>query len=395
MTRTASPQPKAGLVVQPIDDEAVVYDPEADKLHHLEPTATAVWTRLARGRPLSSVAGAVAAAYGADPDAVHADILTLTGTFYDRGLLDGSATTRSASGAYTEPPLGLGFDNAQPLPPASLLTRPFRGLEHSFAVTTNDPSVRAYLDEVLTDLAYPPRADATRYEFLVVDQDHYVVRQNGQVVLATGRLDRAVTALLWHINAEAIRRTTLIQPVVHAAAAVKDGATILLPAPPNGGKTTTVAGLVASGFTYLTDEAVAIDPTTLLPSPYPKPMSIGRGSWEVLSALHPSRSLITEPWLVPATSIRPDAIAGPAPIRVVIEPAYDPAAATRLESVSPAAMLVRLADSTFNFPDEPERNLKVLAEVVMRADCYRLAISDLDEAVKLVTNAIAPGRRRR
>jgi hypothetical protein len=47
-------------------------------------------------------------------------------------------------------------------------------------------------------------------------------------------------------------------------------------------------------------------------------------------------------------------------------------------------MLVRLADSTFEFQAAPQRNLGVLARIVERADCYRLPISDLDEGVRLI-----------
>jgi hypothetical protein len=47
-------------------------------------------------------------------------------------------------------------------------------------------------------------------------------------------------------------------------------------------------------------------------------------------------------------------------------------------------MLVRLADSTFEFQAAPQRNLGVLARIVEQADCYRLPISDLRDGVQLI-----------
>src|SRR6266576_744062 len=67
--------------------------------------------------------------------------------------------------------------------------------------------------------------------------------------------------LLWDVNARTIERTDGYL-AIHAAAASLGGAGILLPAPPDSGKTTTVAGLVRAGCSYLTDEAALVDPET-------------------------------------------------------------------------------------------------------------------------------------
>ena len=398
----ARPTPKAGLVVKPVDGEAVIYDPEADALHHLESTAAAVWTLLDGHKSVHAIAAELSGRYGAAEDSVRRDVLDLAELLRGQGLLAGSAGVPASTGRRTPSGPTGEFDlGDRPPPPAPYVTRALRGLEHAFEVATNDIAVRDFLDQILVDLGDAGRDDGSRgdgsrgdgsqggrarYELAVLSESRYVVRYQDRVVVVTGRLDRALSVLLWHINAEVVRRTTARNLVVHAAAAARDGATVLLPAAPESGKTTTVAGLVASaGFGYLSDEAVMIDGATLIPHPYPKPLSIDRGSWDVLAGLRPSHhDVVTGQWQVPASAIRPDAVASAAPIRFVVEPAYDSAADTRLEQVSRAAMLVRLADSTFNFQEAPQSNLAVLARVLDRADCYRLPISDLDEGVRLI-----------
>jgi hypothetical protein len=266
------------------------------------------------------------------------------------------------------------------------VTQAFRGLEHTFEVATNDVAVRDFLDQIFVDLGDDGRGGRARYELLRLSETRYLVRYQDRVVVVTGRLDRALSVLLWHINAEVVRRSASHYPLVHAAAAVWNGSAVLLAAAPESGKTTTVAGLVQqAGFDYLTDEAVAIDHRTLLAQPYAKPLSIDRGSWGTLAHLRPAHGdPVTGQWQVAAGSIRPGAVAAPAPIRFVVEPAYDPNTTTRLEPLPRGAMLVRLADSTFEFQAAPQRNLGVLARIVERADCYRLPISDLDEGVRLI-----------
>jgi hypothetical protein len=354
----ARPEPKAGLVVQPVDGEVVIYDPEADALHHLEPTAAAVWTLLNGNRSVRAVAADLADVYGAAEESVRLDVLELAKVMHERGLLAGSEGVASSTGRRPPSSPSGEFDlGDRPPPPAPYVTQAYRGLEHNFEVATNDAAVRDFL-----------------------------VRYQDRVVVVTGRLDRALSVLLWHINAEVVRRSAPHYPLVHAAAAVWNGSAVLLAAAPESGKTTTVAGLVQqAGFDYLTDEAVAIDLRNLLAQPYPKPLSIDRGSWGPLAHLRPAHGdPVTGQWQVAAGSIRPGAVAAPAPIRFVVEPAYDPNTTTRLEPLPRGAMLVRLADSTFEFQAAPQRNLGVLARIVERADCYRLPISDLDEGVRLI-----------
>lgn len=398
MSRTAEdqldscPEHKAGLVAEQIDGETVVYDPEADQLHHLDRSATAVWRLLDGTRPLRFVAGDIAAAYGVAEEVARRDAAGLTVTLRDLRLLAGSgpATTSSARPRPTGLP-GFDHDHPRPLPPAGHAIGPFRALHHSFRIATTDPAVADYLYAVLVDLQGGADDGSTgRYE-LIGTGEQYIVRYDDDTVIVTGSRERASAVLLWHINSEVVRRTTPHFPVVHAAAAVADDRTVLLPAAPGSGKTTTVAGLVdKAGFGYVTDEAVAIDPTTHLPLAYPKPLSIDRGSWDVLAHLRPAHDLATGQWQVPARSIRPNAVVEPGPIGLVIEPVYDPDATTRLEPVTRAAMLLRLADSTFNFPEAPEHNLRVLAGIVGNAECYRLPISVLDRAVSLISDLCSP-----
>jgi Coenzyme PQQ synthesis protein D (PqqD) len=397
----ALPLPKTGLVEVTVDGEIVVYDPEADLLHHLDRSASTVWSRLDGNVTAEALGERIAAHLRAPAMTVRRDILDLTLQLWERGLLRGSTAHATAS-----QPLGLGLESqpldsprgdlrldGQSLPDAPYRTGCFRALEHVFEVATNDVAVRDFLEEVLVDLTDTGNGKRERHELLhIPDAPHgerFRVLHNGELVRATDWLDRAIAVLLWKINAEVVRQSTQRYPLVHAAAAVSDGVAVLLPAPAESGKTTTVAGLVRAGFGYLTDEAVAIHPDTLLAQPYPKALSVDRGSWEVLADLRPQHhDRVAGQWHVPARLIRSGAVAGPAPIRFVVAPAYRLGSTTELEPISRGDMLMRLADSTFRLQDDAQRNLAVLARVVTSADCYRLTVGDLDHAIGFIEELV-------
>jgi len=387
-----TPVRRPGLVAVSIEGEIVVYAPDSDALHHLDRTASTAWARLTGGVTLHALSRQLATDHDAEPADVMRYLTSLSRTLWERGLLADSVaapqfTGRTSDAVHPRQPAEPPIPDESPLPGAPHRTHHCRAIGHRFDVATNDPAVCEYLNYVLADLTDPAPDGAENYELLVLDQHRYVIRYGGSLVATTDWLDRALSLLLWHINTEAARGATLNGPVIHAAAAVRDGLAVLLPAPAESGKTTTVAGLVRAGFGYLTDEAVAIEPATLLPQPYPKALSIDRGSWQVLADVRPSHAdRMTGQWQLPARAIRPDAAASPAPIRYLIEPAYDRHSTTRLEAVPKATMLVRLADSTFHLRDAPDRNLAVLARIVEGAECYRLTVNNLDEAVRLIGN---------
>lgn len=285
-----------------------------------------------------------------------------------------------------------GFFDDRPWP---CRTARFRALGHDFVVYSQSEQVADYLDGVLVDLAAPgaPAAAASRY--YVLDRGERARNRRWALYFGAerlwlgGRLDSTVGTLLWHVNQETVRRTDPDMVLVHAAAAELAGVGVVLPAPMESGKTTTVAGLIRAGFNYLTDEAVAIDPASGRLAPFAKPLSVDRGSWRVLPDLEPALTLPKPTqWHVPASAIRAGSVATAVLPRLVIAPRYSRDAHTRLEPVARAQMLVMLAEATFHFHTHGTRNFGVLAELTRRCDCYQLTIGSLDEAVALVTELV-------
>ena len=273
-------------------------------------------------------------------------------------------------------------------------TPSLRALELDFAVRCTDPAMGRYLAHVLS----PFRVDAEPAQWwsVVVSQERNELSEIWVGEELSGRRrspHRVVGHVLWRLNQEVIRLSSPRYVLVHASAAVHRGRALAFPASMESGKTTLVAGLIQRGFEYLTDEAVAIDPATLLVHPFPKALSIDAGSWHVLSGLRPqlapdAHQFISTQWHVPVEDVRHGAVARPAPIDFFVFPNYDPHGPTALTAMRPAEAVIAIGQNSFNLRRHGRRGFDAVVEAVRHAECYRLTISDLDRACTLVTDLL-------
>ena len=210
---------------------------------------------------------------------------------------------------------------------------------------------------------------------------------DGVEVLGPATGPRVLANLLWHVNAQTTQRPMPGHVVLHAAAAVWGDRAVVLPAPMESGKTTTVTGLLLAGFGYLTDEAAAVCMADLHVEPFAKSLSVDDGSWPVLSELrqHDAGGMPTQ-WQIPVSSLPSTRLAARTRVGTLVLPRYIAGSTTALEPVSRAEAVMDLCASTFRFLEEPQRHLDALARLCREVPAYRLTIGSLADAVDLVRN---------
>lgn len=295
-----------------------------------------------------------------------------------------------------EPPPQRQREAAGPHPAAGEAVRActarLRALEHDVAICAPDPRLVAYLDDVLADLAAAGTAAATYDLEEHADGVTLRLREADGAVTTVGtsaQMAGAVALLLWHLNRRAVDTTPGLLRL-HAGGVERGGRLVVLPGGMEAGKTTLVAGLLRRGFGYASDEVVALDRDTLALRPYPKPLSIDPGSWEVLADLAPQldaalAARLPAQWQVPAHAIgAPVAAAGSLPALLVF-PQHDPQAATTLTPISAADAALELTRCTFDF--EAPRDLPALGLLAERCARYRLTASSLAAACAAVEQA--------
>ncbi len=380
------PAPAPGVETCELDGERLVW--QGATLHRLDAVGALVWECFDGRTTVGDIAQMLAEGFGETERDIQGDVSTLCAELIDEGLLQGG----QPDSPDPRPTIRPGRPPTVPLDPDDDLpyaTGRFLALYHDFAIRTDDARLATYFDRSLRSFA--ATGSPGRWYSVVTGtgaRERYRIYLDGEGLLAAPDADTVARYLLWHVNYEVIRSSSG-HLLVHAAGATSGGAAVVLPGEMNAGKTTLVAGLVLDGFKFLTDELVALNTSTGLIDPYPRPLNIGRGSWEALSSLRPADRDEEDPlpvlvWHVDPTSIRPDAVAQAAPLGWVIAPRFERGSPARLDPLSRPEAVELLHRHAFNRHRVGSTGIRALVGAVGRARCARLTSGDLAGAVASV-----------
>lgn len=178
----------------------------------------------------------------------------------------------------------------------------------------------------------------------------------------------------------------------HAAVVAHNDTCFMLPGAPGRGKTTLTAGLILSGFRYLTDEVALFEEGSFTTPPLPLSLGIKSGAVEVLAALWPAvRELATHlredgeqvRYLIPpAASVLPD---GHYLVNRIVFPHYAPGQTTRLLPLTKPEALRWLMKECLTVPKPLDRfGVEIFVNWLRKTECYSLLIGSLAEAVTLL-----------
>lgn len=270
-------------------------------------------------------------------------------------------------------------------------TRPCRALDFDFVVEVESADLCAYLVDIFG--GFPgPREVGHLHTYSIRRTDgspvQIEVSLDGEVIDRFITTSAALAFLLWHLNRRAVAASSRFV-LVHAGAVARRGPAIVLPAPMEAGKSTLVAGLLRAGFSYLTDEAAAIDPVNGRVTPYPKPVHLDYGSWPLFPDLAPAaddrrQPLIRAQWHVPPGRFGAR-VSDTVALGAVVFPRYERGVTTALTPMSGADALVGLIANSFNFGLHGAQGLAGLASVLEGTRCFRLAVGDLDTACQALS----------
>ena len=220
---------------------------------------------------------------------------------------------------------------------------------------------------------------------------HFHILAHGEQTATVRRRDRILPHVEGAINLLIARHLPdFLQ--IHASALSLDGMGAVFPGSPGAGKSTLAAALLAHGWDYATDEFALIDPDDLRLVPYPRALSIKSGSVAALSRLglpidreatYSTKDKGPIRCLDPLR-IRPDGIAQPCPVRLIVFPEYGQGEAPAIEPMSRAEAVFRISRVSFNLLKFRARGIELLTNLVRGARCYRLRTGDLEHSCRLV-----------
>ena len=99
MIGSVRPRPHATVETAFLPPDVVLFDDRHGELHHLNPSASAVWLMLDGELSIDEVAGELSDIFSVPRDEIRPDVEAAVEDFRGRGLLDGSAHPSEASSA--------------------------------------------------------------------------------------------------------------------------------------------------------------------------------------------------------------------------------------------------------------------------------------------------------
>lgn len=93
------PKTSEELAVVELDGEAVIYDPRTGDLHHLNPTATIVFSLCDGTATVREMSQELSGAFGIAPEEIESQVRSLLRRFRAAGLLDASSRPRAPADA--------------------------------------------------------------------------------------------------------------------------------------------------------------------------------------------------------------------------------------------------------------------------------------------------------
>jgi len=179
--------------------------------------------------------------------------------------------------------------------------------------------------------------------------------------------------------------------IVHAAVVEKNGYAVIMAAPPETGKSTLCAVLVARGWRLLSDELALISLEDGRVTPMPRPISLKNESINLIRNFVPGVTIGHEVvdttkgavahMKVPDESI--ERAQEPAVPGWIICPEYETGAHARLEEKSKAKTFMHIVKNAFNYDVHRLRGFRTVTLLIDRCDCYDFTYSKLEEAIEV------------
>jgi len=178
---------------------------------------------------------------------------------------------------------------------------------------------------------------------------------------------------------------------IHGGAVVKNNSGLILPAAHGSGKTTLTVGLAMNGFQCFSDDIALIEIPSLKLNPFPRNIFITGEKKAVFDKYGYKLPLRKSEWMdYGGWDFIFNAHGGCFPVDFIVFPEYNPALKTELKEISSGKAMFKIIRESFNFHKFREKGIDIAYNLIERAECFKLTVNDLNEAVEIISDLFSP-----
>lgn len=240
------------------------------------------------------------------------------------------------------------------------------------------------------------RMEVRRVRMRLPFGDRYRIFGDGEEMGKPRRREEVLPFLEWGINWRVITtRCDYLQ--LHAACLVyrKSGG-VLLAGGSGSGKSILSAALLARGWRFCTDELTLINPQTGYVHPFPKPICIKAGAFDIVERLklpfaggrHYVKGIKGRVGYINPYDIEHGTVAPSGPVRFVLFPKYTQSGQPGLFPISRARAVYHLVGGTLNGNAFGDNGIAVLSSLCAGTECFRLETGPIEETCDMLESLI-------
>ena len=360
-------------------------DARSCRLFAFNDSARHAWDLIADGRSGEALVNEFAAWWEISASRARDDLSSIVEQWRRLGLLDGGEGVAAAP-RLAPATLAAAETPAFRRPPPPDWTCTIQGKTIQFAIADD---VATTIRSLFRHLETPGARPQTRFEIAAARDGEWLLTENGIERIRTGDPGQLAGSLQQAVL-ELIYPDAVWLGLIHGAAVARHGRGFGLAGPSGSGKSTLAAGLLSSGFDYLSDDMIALSAPDGEIMPWPLPLSIKPGSLDVLTARHPelahAPAYLTK-GLGARLLVPPDNAWDRAPVKLqaLVFPRFAVGATAELRRISTFEAIERLlADRIWlGHPITEERVMSFLAWLNGIA-AYAITYENLDAGVQLI-----------
>lgn len=393
--------PAEGIRFYPLEDAGVVLSIRQQALFALSPSAAFVWRALQDGNSPRKVVRLLAALSGQSVAEVGAQVADTLSQWRLNGLLGDSGSPDSAGDSGPSAPEAPVEKQPPPrgirAPRRSLPLQYYRQLDTVFEIALPDDRLAVAVQSAIEHLA---TSEAPQIAVSVEPYPAgYLIVVDGKTEDYCATADSVVPTLKAILATTAINRTDF-GLYIHGAMLRDGGNAVLLPAPPQSGKTCLAAALARRGLTFCTDETTLLDRHCFAARGLPAALAVKAAAWDLLQPLYPELRVLPAhrradgkivKYLPPPMKPGTGELDRPCRVRTIIFPRYVHDASNALVPLARVEALRLLMEECVAMRlGLEEDEVQGLIDWIAAISCYALTYSDLSAAVELVTPCL-PG----